>query len=76
MEDKKPNPDMPLCNCIQDLFADVPPELRPRSAPTLRGFRKVTCPGCTLVYWTNRKTDLCPDCEKKVDRLPENRQGK
>ncbi len=61
----------PLCTCTQDPFAALPPELRPRSAPKKNGLRKVTCPGCGLVYWTNRKTDLCPTCEKKGVRLPE-----
>lgn len=55
----------PLCTCAQDPFAALPPELRPSPAPKKGGLRKVTCPGCGLVYWTNRKTDLCPDCEKK-----------
>jgi len=31
----------------------------------------VTCPGCGLVYWTNRATDLCVECEKKGVRIPE-----
>jgi hypothetical protein len=34
----------------------------------------VTCPGCQLVYWTNRKTDLCAECEKECVRVPENRK--
>lgn len=61
----------PRCTCVQDSFAALPPELRPRPAPKKGGLRKVTCPGCGMVYWTNRKTDLCPDCEKKGVRLPE-----
>jgi len=60
----------PLCTCVQDPFAALPPELRPQPAPKKNSLRKVTCPGCGLVYWTNRKTDLCPDCEKKGVRLP------
>lgn len=55
----------PLCTCAQDPFAALPPELRPSPALKKGGLRKVTCPGCGLVYWTNRKTDLCLDCEKK-----------
>ena len=51
--------------CMSDPFASLPPELRPRPKNTFSGLRKVTCPGCGLVYWTNRKTDLCVDCEKK-----------
>jgi hypothetical protein len=61
----------PLCTCIRDPFTDLPPELRPRHRDTLGGLRKVTCPGCGIMYWTNRKTDLCVDCEKKGVRLPE-----
>jgi|GEM_PF-725371 hypothetical protein len=61
----------PQCTCVQDPFAALPPELRPPPAPKKGGLRKVTCPGCGLVYWTNRKTDLCPDCEKKGLRLLE-----
>ncbi len=63
-------PDMPLCSCIHDLFADLPPELRPKPVQRMRGLWKVTCPGCGLVYWTNRKIDVCPDCEKKGVRFP------
>jgi len=55
----------PLCTCVTDPFAGLPPELKPRPRDTKAGLRKVTCPGCGLVYWTNRKTDLCVDCEKK-----------
>lgn len=62
---------LPLCTCTQDPFAALPPELRPRPAPKKNGLRKVTCPGCGLVYWTNRKTDLCPTCEKKGVRSPD-----
>ncbi len=29
MDNEKLKPDMPFCSCIQDLFADLPPELRP-----------------------------------------------
>jgi len=61
----------PQCICVQDPFAALPPEARPRTRPRMGGLRKVTCPGCGLVYWTNRKTDLCPECEKKGVRLPE-----
>jgi len=60
----------PLCSCIKDPFLDLPPELIPRGKKTMDGLRKTTCPGCSLVYWTNRKTDLCIDCEKKGVRLP------
>jgi len=59
------------CTCVQDPFADLPPELRPRPGQKIGGLRKVTCPGCGLVYWTNRTTDLCVECEKKGVRIPE-----
>jgi len=49
---------------VKDAFAALPPELRPQSQKK-SSLRKVTCPGCGLVYWTNRSTDLCMDCEKK-----------
>lgn len=62
---------MPQCTCIQDPFADLPPELKPRRKTWMSSFRKVTCPGCGFQYWTNRKTDLCVDCEKKGIKLPE-----
>jgi len=54
------------CACVQDGFGAVPPELRPRPKKK-SSLRKVTCPGCGLVYSTNRETDLCMDCEKKRD---------
>jgi hypothetical protein len=54
-----------VCSCTSDPFADLPPELRPRPKPRMGNLRQVTCPGCGLKYWTNRSTDLCPDCEKK-----------
>jgi hypothetical protein len=55
----------PLCACLSDPFASLPPELRPRLNSTMGDLRKVICPGCGLVYWTNCKADLCFDCEKK-----------
>ena len=60
----------PLCTCVKDLFSDLPPDLRPPAKNTMSDLRKVTCPDCGLIYWTNRKTDLCIDCEKKGVRLP------
>ena len=57
--------DQPVqCACMTDAFAALPPELRPRPKKK-SSLRKVTCPGCGLVYWTNRETDLCMECEKK-----------
>ena len=52
------------CSCMGDGFGALPPELRPRPEKK-SSLRKVTCPGCGLVYRTNRETDLCMDCEKK-----------
>lgn len=70
--DEKPEEVRPAgCACIRDPFADLPPELRPRPKPHMGNLRQVTCPGCGLKYWTNRSTDLCPDCEKKGIKIPE-----
>lgn len=55
----------PICTCIQDPFAGLPPELRPKPQPKKSGLRQATCPGCGMKYWTNRATDLCIACEKK-----------
>lgn len=52
------------CTCVQDGFGALPPELRPREKKK-SSLRKVTCPGCGLVYRTNRETDLCMTCAKK-----------
>ena len=69
-EDKTKNssPVKPTCSCVTDPFANLPPELRPRNRSFTDSLRKVTCPDCGLVYWTNRKTDLCAECEKKAGR--------
>jgi hypothetical protein len=57
------------CTCMGDGFAALPPEMRPR--PQKRSsLRQVTCPGCGLVYRTNRDTDLCFECEKKGTTVP------
>ncbi len=55
-----------LCTCMSDGFADLPPELRPRTDKK-GSLREVTCPRCGLVYWTNRATDLCMECEHAAD---------
>ena len=57
------------CTCMKDGFVSLPPELRPR-ADKKSGLRKVTCPACGLVYWTNRATDLCMECEIGVPKEP------
>lgn len=62
------DPDIPKtitdCTCRNDPFASLPPELIPKQKTWKSKFRKVTCPGCGLIYWTNRNTDLCYECEK------------
>ncbi len=65
MSKQKPEPKAPICTCIQDPYADLPPELRPKPVQKIGGLRKVTCPACGKEYWTNRATDLCVACEKK-----------
>ncbi len=69
-ETEGPDAPPPMCACVQDPFAVLPPELRPKVEPKKGGLRKATCPGCGLTYWTNRATDLCIDCEKKGIQLP------
>ena len=65
MTESKNSEDQPAqCTCVKDGFAALPPELRPRSKKK-SSLRKVTCPGCGLVYSTNRLTDLCMTCERK-----------
>jgi hypothetical protein len=49
---------------MQDGFGALPPELRPRPKKN-NNLRRVTCPGCGMVYRTNRETDLCMECENK-----------
>jgi hypothetical protein len=56
--------DPALCACIQDPYANLPPEMRPRPVKKMGGLRKSKCPGCGLSFWTNRETDYCMDCEK------------
>lgn len=53
------------CSCVKDPYADLPPEARPAGPPPMRGLCKVICPGCGKVYWTNRDTDWCFDCEPR-----------
>ena len=51
--------------CCGDLYASLPAELRPKPAAKADGLRQVTCPRCGLLYWTNRRTDVCVRCEEK-----------
>ncbi len=64
MQSKESSSPLVACTCGKDAFAALPPELRPR-AQKKSSLRQVTCPGCGLVYWTNRATDLCMECERK-----------
>lgn len=57
------------CGCVKDGFADLPPELRPRERKE-SGLRQVTCPGCGLVYSTNRSGDVCMACEALGKSIP------
>jgi hypothetical protein len=78
-QDEQERPDeaaLASCSCTQDPFSELPAELRPRQRSWKEGLRKVTCPGCGMNYWTSRKTDLCPNCEKKGVRLPEPKLAK
>jgi len=52
------------CSCTADPFASLPAELQPKQKSWSAKLRKATCPGCGLVFWTNRQTDLCGECEK------------
>ena len=63
MEQKDTDSQPVKCTCMDSLAA-LPPELRPRPRKK-SGLRQVTCPGCGLVYRTNRPTDVCIECEKK-----------
>ena len=50
--------------CCGDPYAGLPPETRHKPAAKNDGLRQLTCPGCGLIYWTNRKTDVCVTCKK------------
>jgi hypothetical protein len=69
-QDEPLEADDPLCACIQDPFAALPPELRPTRPRKKSLLRTATCPECGFVLWTNRSTDLCAECEKKAQRKP------
>ena len=66
MQSEDPESRQGPCTCMKDGFAALPPEVRPQSKKK-SSLRKVKCPGCGLVYWTNRDGDLCMDCGKEKD---------
>lgn len=53
------------CSCVKDPYANLPPEARPAEPSPMRGLRKTACPGCGKIYWTNRASDWCFDCEPR-----------
>lgn len=53
------------CDCVQNPFDSLPPEIRPTNRSWKSKFRQVICPGCGLSYWTNISSDLCLVCKKK-----------
>jgi len=63
---KQKGPQPPNCNCGQDLYADLPSEMQPKNRTWKTGFRQVTCPNCSLEYWTNCEGDLCTACQKNL----------
>lgn len=64
-----------LCSCMTNPFAELPPEMR--SPPGKKSsLRQVVCPICGLEYWTNRRTEVCFDCEKRGILGPETRERK
>jgi hypothetical protein len=66
---------MQPCSCLGDPFAALPVEPVPRPAPKPSLLRHTTCPACGRSYRTNRKTDLCMDCEAQGVRLPDSCAG-
>ena len=63
------------CPVCHDPFSDLPPELRPPLGNDMGDLRRITCPGCGIVYWTNRKTNLCVECEKKGVKIAETKES-
>ena len=63
--------DVPTCDCNADAFVVLPPELQPRPKSWQEGLRKVTCPGCDLVFWTNSESDYCTACRPAGLHRPE-----
>jgi hypothetical protein len=53
----------PEC-CCGDPYAGLPAELRPKSGWKKGALRRVECPECGQVYWSNRDVDICITCEK------------
>ncbi len=68
MTEQKDKEERPVqCACVKDPFLSLPPELRPRPQKK-SSLRKATCPGCGLVFWTNRETEYCMECERKMTK--------
>lgn len=71
-EDAPPEPRVPemaaRCTCGKELHLDPPPEAGARKAQGKSDLRQITCPACGMPYWTNRRTDLCIDCERSGRR--------
>ena len=57
---------IPACSCVQEHNKALPVDLWPQVKPKKGNLRKSICPGCGMVYSTNRKKDLCFDYEKKI----------
>lgn len=70
---EEPDSGIPIrpCSCTRDPFTALPSDLLPRAVAKNSSLRRVTCPACDRVYQTNRKTDLCLDCEGQGVRLQE-----
>ena len=64
MQPEDPEGRTALCTCSGGGSVALPPELQPRPRKK-SSLRKVTCPGCGLVYRTNQAGDLCMECERK-----------
>lgn len=54
------------CSCVQDPYADLPPELQPRQKDWKSSFKKVKCRGCGLEFYTNVDVEFCMDCRSKA----------
>jgi hypothetical protein len=62
--------ELPVCACIEDVLAELFPDLKPDTASSRGSFHQFICPGCGRVYLTNAMNDLCLDCQKKGVQPP------